>query len=281
MTEATRQSPIRAVTRTHEGLVRTNNEDAVDGAPEIGLLVLADGMGGYSAGEVAAEIAVRTIVEYTRSHWPAQPITVPPAGLRADSRVLQASVAEAHHAIREHAAREPECAGMGTTVVACLLRPDGLSVAHVGDSRMYRLRGDDLRQLTADHSLLEELIARGHYSRAEAEGLVRKNIVTRALGIDQAIEVDIAEHDTMAGDIVLLCSDGLTDMVEDAEIRETLIDANTTLEQSADRLVEQALQHGGRDNVTVALAQIDLQPPGTRPEGLIMRLKRLFSNESS
>lgn len=273
---------LRTVARSHPGLVRQNNEDAVAELAECSLLVLADGMGGYNAGEVASAIAVKTIPERIRRAWPPDSGSGTEHSLRTESRLLRDAVIVAHHEIRAHANREPQCAGMGTTVVACLVRSDSVSVAHVGDSRLYRVRGNRLERLTRDHSLLEELIERGHYSREEAEQLVRKNIVTRALGVDASIEVEIAEHALQAGDVLLLCSDGLSDMVDDEQMAGVLCAPGTLpdgLDEAADRLVTLALQAGGRDNISLILAHID-GGPGARGDGLMGRIKRLFTPDT-
>jgi protein phosphatase len=146
---------------------------------------------------------------------------------------------------------------MGTTVVACLFHDDRLSIAYVGDSRLYRLRQGKLEQITRDHSLLEELIARGHYTREEASKLVRKNIVTRALGVEPEVAVDLIEETAEVGDIILICSDGLTDMVDEATMRLTLTQFADNLPQAAKALVDTANERGGKDNISVALARVN------------------------
>jgi PPM family protein phosphatase len=146
---------------------------------------------------------------------------------------------------------------MGTTIVACILHDDRMSIAYVGDSRLYRFRNGRLEQITRDHSLVEELIARGHYSREDALRLVRKNIVTRALGVDAEVIVDIIEETVEVGDLILLCSDGLTDMVSDDEIGLTLARHADTLDRAAAELVSAANAGGGKDNISVVLARAD------------------------
>lgn len=145
---------------------------------------------------------------------------------------------------------------MGTTIVACILHETVLSIAYVGDSRLYRYRDKRLEQITRDHSLLEELIAREHYSREDAVKLVRKNIVTRALGVEEKVQVDVIEETLETGDILLLCSDGLSDMVDDAAIAATLGQYTDNVELAAKALVDLALENGGRDNVSVVLARV-------------------------
>lgn len=235
---------------TDVGRVRTNNEDSLAEDRELGLLVLADGMGGYNAGEVASSIATSTIIEIVRRGWPqADAASVKP--------LLNQAVQAAHDRIRRRAAADPDCAGMGTTVIACLLNGNKLSIAHVGDSRLYRWRRHTLSQLTKDHSLLEELVARGHYTREDANRLVRKNIVTRALGVEEEISVDLFDDHLEVGDLLLLCSDGLTDMLDDTAIAAILDSPGSELKAIAQALIEAALAAGGRDNVSVALARVD------------------------
>lgn len=242
------------------GRVRKNNEDAVAEDPELGLLVLADGMGGYNAGEVASSICNDTLLQIVRrevgklprklrepegdNHWP-------------QTLLLRQAIEEANAAIYQTAQSQPQCAGMGTTVVAVLLHNDRMSIAHVGDSRLYRFRFGELTQLTRDHSLQEELIARGQYSRADAERLVRKNIVTRALGVEPTVSVDLGERTVEVGDLLMLCSDGLSDIVTPEQMRVSLRRYNDDLPGAAQDLINQALSAGGKDNVSVALARID------------------------
>jgi len=244
---------------TDVGRVRGNNEDAVAEDAEIGLLVLADGMGGYNAGEIASGIAIATVQDVVRREWP----TLKRGSIDADSGysyealLLRRAVETAHTTIYQVSQSQPQCAGMGTTVVAALLHDDRMSIAYVGDSRLYRYRQGTLEQITRDHSLVEELIARGHYTREEALRLVRKNIVTRALGVEVEVLVDILEDTVEPGDVVLICSDGLTDMVTDDTMALTLGKYADNLDLASKTLINQALEAGGRDNVSVVLARID------------------------
>jgi len=151
-----------------------------------------------------------------------------------------------------------QCQGMGTTVVTAITFNDRISIANVGDSRLYRLRSDDFKQITKDHSLVQELIDRGLFSPEEAEKNAPKNLVTRALGLDSKVEVDIIEDQIDAGDIYLLCSDGLTDMVKDEEIHLTLSKYSANLALAADKLVEIAKEYGGKDNISVILARVSV-----------------------
>ncbi|MDO9451893.1 MAG: Stp1/IreP family PP2C-type Ser/Thr phosphatase [Stagnimonas sp.] len=241
------------------GRVRTNNEDAVAEDMGLGLLVLADGMGGYNAGEIASGISIATVLDTARREWKTLPKGEVDAttGYTHEALMLRNAVETAHTTIYHVSQSQPQCAGMGTTVVTCLLHNDRLSIAYVGDSRLYRLRQGRLEQITRDHSLLEELIARGHYSRPEAMKLVRKNIVTRALGVEPEVTVDIIEETAEVGDVILLCSDGLTDMVDDETIRLTLVEYADNLEAAAKKLVDTANERGGKDNVSVVLARVN------------------------
>jgi PPM family protein phosphatase len=245
---------------TDMGRVRSNNEDAVAEDPELGLLVLADGMGGYNAGEVASGIATKTIPEVVRREWktlPKNPVMPTDASHSPQALLLKKAIEEAHNTIHHAATTQPQCAGMGTTVVVVLLHHDRMSIAHVGDSRLYRYRFSKLTQITRDHSLQEELIAKGHYTREEATVMVRKNIVTRALGVEPTVNVELNEQPVEVGDTLLLCSDGLTDMVSDEQIGICLRRYGDDLPGAAKDLVQQALQGGGKDNVSVILARID------------------------
>lgn len=244
---------------TDVGRVRTNNEDAVVEDPDIGLLVLADGMGGYNAGEIASGLATTTVLDVVRREWSGldKGEVDAASGYSQVSLLLRQSVETAHQTIHQVAQSQPQCAGMGTTVVAVLMHDDRMSVAHVGDSRLYRYRFGFLEQITRDHSLLEEMVARGHYSREDAAKLVRKNIVTRALGVEAAVTVDLLEDTLEVGDILLLCSDGLTDMMSDEAIAGVLRVHSDNLEIAAKSLVQGALDAGGRDNISVCLARVD------------------------
>ncbi len=252
--------------RTDKGQVRDNNEDSVVEDPAIGLLVLADGMGGYNAGEVASQIATGTVLDTVRDGWStlSKGRIDAASGKRVESLLLHKAFRTANSAIYGAALRDPKHKGMGTTVIACLLLGDRISIAYVGDSRLYRFRDGRLQAITRDHSLVEELVARGHYSRDEAAHLVRRNIVTRALGIDPEVEIDLIEESLEVGDIILLCSDGLTDMLDDAAIELALVQFGDNVEAAAELLIGKANARGGHDNITVALARIEAAMPTHR-----------------
>ena len=261
---------------TEVGNVRTNNEDSLAQDASLGLLVLADGMGGYNAGEVASAITTATILQIMRAQLPkiASGERDPATGYRRESALLKSAVETAHQAVLSRASIDPSCAGMGTTVVALLVHRGLVTIAYVGDSRAYRYRGGGLVQITRDHSLLEELVASGQYSREDASKLVRKNIVTRALGVEPEINVDIIEEPAQIGDLYLLCSDGLTDMTSDEQIQQIMEIRGFKLELLSRALVNLALQGGGKDNISVALARIEPGLPSNRP--LLQKLKDWF-----
>ena len=240
------------------GRVRDHNEDAIRSDPDIGLMVLADGMGGYNAGEVASGIAVQIVTEMAIEGAERQERDDidSHSGLMRQSIVLRDAVYRANKIIYQTAQSQTHCEGMGTTIVACMFFDNQVSVAHVGDSRAYRLRDGELIQLTMDHSLLQELVDRGFYSAEEAQRSTNRNYVTRALGVEPTVEVEVHEHEVLPEDIYLLCSDGLPDMVEDEDIHLTISTFNASLDVVGQQLVELANDHGGRDNVSVMLAQV-------------------------
>ena len=249
---------LEVVRLTDVGRKREHNEDAVASDMEIGLVVLADGMGGYKAGEVASEIAVLTIVaELKESMLALQPGQTDTAeGMQAESRLIYDAVAKANASIYSVSQSQPQCAGMGTTLVMGLFTNDKLLVGHIGDSRMYRLRGEELVQMTEDHSLLQEQIKSGLMTPAQAKLSANKNLVTRALGIDPEVELELHEYEVEAGDIYLLCSDGLSDLVEDEDIHLTLTTLSANLGLAANQLIQMANDNGGKDNISVILARV-------------------------
>jgi protein phosphatase len=261
---------------TDTGRVRDHNEDAIGSDPDIGLMVLADGMGGYNAGEVASGIAVQIVsdlaVEGARREE--REALEPHSGMMRQSIVLRDAVYRANKIIYQTAQSQTHCEGMGTTIVACMFFDNRVSIAHVGDSRAYRLRGEKFEQLTLDHSLLQELVDRGFYSHDEAQRSTNRNYVTRALGVEPTVEVEVHEHDVLPEDIYLHCSDGLPDMVEDEDIHLTISTFNASLDVVGQQLVDLANDHGGRDNVSVMLAQV--LDSFTAKKGLFIKLAGLF-----
>ena len=249
---------LQCVGMTDTGRVREHNEDTIAWDSNIGLLVLADGMGGYNAGEVASGIAVKTIVNLVREAVEHEDLTIadPVTGMSRVAIILRDAITRANKIIFQTARTQPNCEGMGTTVVGALFYNNRVTIAHVGDSRMYRLRGAGFEQVTLDHSLLQELVDRGFYSPEEAQRAANKNYVTRALGVEAAVEVEIQEHPAQRGDIYVVCSDGLSDMVEDDDIQLTINTFGANLDTVAKHLVQLANDNGGKDNISVLLAQV-------------------------
>jgi len=244
---------------SHPGMVRTHNEDSVFVDAAAGLAVLADGMGGYNAGEVASGIAVNVIsnglLPELRSDRELSKVDVT-TGLTHAALLLQQQIAAANKSIYEAAQARPECAGMGTTLVSAVFCGNRVSIGHVGDSRCYRLRAEKFEQLTHDHSLLQEQIDSGVLTPEQAKYSLNKNLVTRALGIEAIVPADIAEYRVEPEDIYLLCSDGLTDMVDPEAVHAIVEEKRGELAGAAGRLIDLANQNGGRDNISVILLRV-------------------------
>jgi len=251
--------------RSHTGLLRANNEDSVilDGLN--GLAVLADGMGGYNAGEVASGMATSQVAQEL-GRWLAE--NGQHATARELRRAMEISVYNANRAIFNAARGSSDYSGMGTTLVLGVFLESRVFLGHIGDSRAYRLRGAELTQLTRDHSLLQEQMDAGLITPAQAAMSNNRNLVTRAMGVEDAVALDIGEHRVEPGDIFLLCSDGLSDMISSQDIARILA-ALHPLEQKADQLIEQANAHGGRDNISVLLAEV---AGASKKRGLMSRL---------
>lgn len=222
------------------GRVREHNEDAIAWSGEQGWAVLADGMGGHQAGEVASAIAVETIGERLQQAH--------------DGSTLRAAVERANALIHQYSGEQPGPHSMGTTVVALALEDGRIHFAHVGDSRLYRLRGGELIRLTHDHSLVQELVDEGMLDAEQARHSPQKNIITRALGLEAGVEVDVGEDTGIADDTYLLCSDGLTNHLRDEEIAALL--AGDALPEVAHGLVEAANGCGGEDNISVIVIRV-------------------------
>jgi len=252
------KSKFSCVLQTDTGKVREHNEDAISADVDTGLVVLADGMGGYNAGEVASGIAVKTVLDLVSSacHHGSREEVEPETGLMRQTIVLRDAVMRANKIIHQTAQNTPQCQGMGTTLVAALFWDNRISVAHAGDSRLYRFRQGRLQQVTSDHSLLQELVDRGFYSIEEAQRSTNRNYVTRALGVEPAVQVEVQEHPVEPGDIYLLCSDGLPDMVEDEDIHLTISTFNANLQVAGQQLIQLSNDHGGKDNISVILVQV-------------------------
>lgn len=246
------EKALEIVALTHPGMVRSHNEDAVAADAACGFAILADGMGGYNAGEVASGIAVNLLSEGLRAG-----LCDEVARRNVDPAVLLRDEAKrANATIHQTAQSQPQCAGMGTTLVTAAFHDNQVIVAHVGDSRLYRLRGEELAQLTRDHSLLQDQIDSGMITPEAARLSHNRNLVTRALGVDPEVEIEIGVNEARPGDIYLFCSDGLNDMVEDEDIRLTLSVMGPNLPLAAEQLIQMANDNGGRDNVSVILVKV-------------------------
>ena len=248
---------IRVARMTDVGQLRDHNEDAVASDLAIGLVLLADGMGGYKAGEVASEIAVLIVTSSISESMQNKQTLLRPGKTRLpESEVLIEAVAKANAAIYQVSQEQQQCAGMGTTLVAGIFSDNKLIVGHIGDSRMYRLRGKTLTRLTEDHSLIQEQINSGELTEAQAKLSSNKNLVTRALGVDPKVELELHEHDVEVKDIYLLCSDGLTDLVADEQISMILLETGGNVEHAAVNLIRFANEMGGKDNISVVVAYV-------------------------
>jgi PPM family protein phosphatase len=260
------------------GKVRDHNEDAIGSQPDIGLWVLADGMGGYNAGEVASGIAVKTILEMVTAACKTEKRgdIESGTGYMRQTIVLRDAIHRANKVINQTAQSQPQCEGMGTTLVASLFYDNKVSIAHVGDSRMYRLRGNRFEQITMDHSLLQELVDRGFYSQEEAQRSTNRNYVTRALGVEANVEVEVQEIEVQKGDYFLMCSDGLPDMVEDEDIHLTISTFSNDVKTVGEQLIKLTNDNGGRDNVSVILVRVADAFPAQG--GVLSKLRGLFGS---
>jgi len=263
---------LEVATATHSGMVRSHNEDSMAADADAGMAVLADGMGGYNAGEVASGIAVELI----RSELKAALESRKPEELNGQGaeQLIVEKTGRANNAIYQAAQSQPQFSGMGTTLVVAVWCDNRVSVGHVGDSRLYRLRGEVLEQITRDHSLLQEQIDSGMITREQARHSQNKNLVTRAVGIDPEVETEVHTYPVQPGDIFMLCSYGLSDMVTDEDIQLTLSSLQANLPLAAQQLVQQANDNGGRDNISVILVRVT-QDFAART-GMLNKLKAWF-----
>lgn len=246
--------------KTDTGLIRTQNEDCVLVNPACDFAVLADGMGGYNAGEVASRIATTITMQVLEQGLDSsirQKVDLrSPRNKQQLHQLLIEAIQQANTEILKAADADPQCNGMGTTLVAALFQHDRLIVAHVGDSRAYRLRHGELTQITRDHSLLQEQIDAGLIDPEWAQYSQHRNLVTRAVGVGPEMEVELHEHHIEEGDLIMLCSDGLTDMLVADEIRAVLMQQHTSLDFVCDALIKAANEKGGHDNISVILVRV-------------------------
>ena len=257
---------------TDVGRVRAHNEDSIAADPEIGLATLADGMGGYNAGEVASGIAVAMVpAEIRKFH---DSLGVRDLGEQEVQEMVTAQANKVNAAIYAAAQNQANYSGMGTTLVIAYWHGDHVTIGHLGDSRCYRMRGEKIKALTRDHSWIQEQIDAGLMTQEQARTSKKKNLVTRACGIDLNVAPEVHTHEVQAGDIYVLCSDGLYDMVSDDNIHLTVSSLKSNLPLAAQQLVQQANDNGGRDNISVILVHV-LQSSRT-PAGLLARVKNWF-----
>jgi serine/threonine protein phosphatase PrpC len=240
--------------QTHPGMIRSRNEDALAWNEPIHLAVLADGMGGHNAGDVASSMALEIIQDTICNQLPK--LSHPDSGRRRSGLILNA-IETANTQIYLASQASMEKTGMGATLALTLFHRDKIIVAHVGDSRVYRLRRRRLKALTHDHSLINQLVAQGTMTKEEASTSRYRNVITRALGHMDTVEPDIRVLSTMPEDIYLLCSDGLYDMVSEGEIQDIVSRNSEDLRTAAQQLIAKANDNGGKDNVTAILVKIE------------------------
>ena len=272
---------IDIASRTDEGQVRDHNEDFISDNPTLGIAVLADGMGGLNAGEVASSMAVHLLMQELISFRLGESALPAELGhieseLPIEAQVVRRTVEMANDAVFHSSQTQPQHKGMGTTVVVSLFYDNKVAVAHIGDSRVYVFRKNSLEQVTKDHSFVQELIDKGLYTKEEARVSDKKNVVTRALGVGPFVEVECHEYETQVGDIYLMCSDGLHDLVPDADIERAFRELGGNLNELANYLVELANANGGKDNISVILTRIVKSYPDGEPEGLLKRIANWF-----
>ena len=241
---------MRAYAKTDVGSKRAVNQDYMYCSENsVGsfrnLFIVADGMGGHKAGDYASKLCVEQMVQSIEKSEHKTPVSL-----------FEEAVDAANGAVFAESQEHEEYEGMGTTLVACTMLEDTLYVANIGDSRLYLLRDDDIMQITEDHSLVEEMVKQGNITESEARVHPQKNIITRAVGIDQAVQADFFEVDIYPDDIIMLCSDGLSNMVEDEDM-EYIVKHSKSLQDAGETLVARANENGGSDNITVVLAKVN------------------------
>lgn len=255
-TEINIQCSVHIIGISDTGRARSHNEDAIAWDVPHGLALLADGMGGHNAGDVASRLCLETLSQELLTAL-GKPLRLRPnKGMSKHATLVRRSVNKANAAIFENAEANPDRTGMGTTLVAVLFYEDKAVVAHVGDSRVYRLRGRSLEPITTDHSLVRELLDKGAISAEEAENNPYSHVITKAMGVRPRVIAEVQELQAQPGDVFLLCSDGLTDLVNDESIADTLVASGGNWERAAQRLVDLANNNGGRDNISVVIAAL-------------------------
>jgi protein phosphatase len=253
---------VNVVGKSDVGCVRANNEDNFGYDLRYGIFVVCDGMGGQAAGEVASKLGVDSLLGYFRKaaetgHY--EQIGEPVNGLSPDGTALASAIRLANQTIYETGQQQTASAGMGSTVVAALVRGNALSIGNVGDSRIYLVRHGNIQQLTQDHSLVMEQVRRGYITREQAEQSEMQNIILKALGSEQEVEPDIEDLVVLADDLLIMCSDGLTKYVREEEIL-GIAGAAASIEQACDALIQAAKERGGDDNITCLLLKVVEMP---------------------
>lgn len=242
---------MKAFALTNIGIRRNTNQDyAYVSEQNVGnlpnILIVADGMGGHKAGEVASEQAVNAVLESIKQNESKDKITI-----------IEEAISKANEKVLNMATSDDKFKGMGTTLVVATLENNVLYVANVGDSRLYLIDNDDIRQITRDHSLVQEMVSLGKLDKESARTHARKNVITRAIGVNEKIIADFFEADISENTKILLCSDGLSNMVEDSQISDIVKEyAGKTLEDTVRKLIDIANENGGLDNIAVVLAQV-------------------------
>jgi len=251
---------IEAFGRTDVGRRRKINEDAFLVSPETSLYAVCDGMGGHNAGEVASGLAIETLADFIAESAAERDVTWPwglDANLSFDANRLKTAIRLANTRVYQAAEKREELTGMGTTVVATLVSGEVLTIGSAGDSRCYLLRGGELRQLTRDDSWVSAALGEGILNSDDVEHHPLRNVITKAVGARESIDLDLIEHRFAPGDCMMLCSDGLHGMLNDSELVRLLPGAADPLEEAAGRLIDAANEAGGRDNVTVVLLRYE------------------------
>jgi len=246
--------------RTHVGMKRAHNEDSLRLFREENLFIVADGMGGHASGEVASQMSVETLAEFFRATSEDDEVTWPykmDKGRKYEENRVVTGVKLSNRKIFEAASRDTKLKGMGTTIVALFFVNGGSYVGHVGDSRVYRHREQTLTQLTEDHSLLNDYIKMKNLTPEEIEAFPHKNVIVRALGMKETVQVDVLHEAPQSGDVYLLCSDGLSGMVTDEQMAQILNDPDGDLDKKCERLIDAANANGGTDNITVILVRYE------------------------
>lgn len=266
------------VSKTDTGRVRDHNEDYIAIDERFGIAILADGMGGLNAGEVASSMSAHLLMEelmaWRQGESSIEKELEDDAAPAMTSGIVRLAVQRANNAVFHVSQTQPQCRGMGTTIVVSVFHDNTMIVGHIGDSRMYRFREDALEQITKDHSFVQELLDKGLYTEQEARASNKKNVVTRALGVAPGVEVDVGEFEAKPGDIYLMCSDGLSDLVTDEDIETSIRTLGGDLEACAGHLVDVANASGGKDNISIVLARV--RKPFPAEGGFIERIVNWF-----